>query len=418
MKYVIIGNSAAGVNAAEAIRKNDAKGTVTIISDEEFSAYGRPLISYYLEGKVKAENMFYRDDNFYKSRNINAVLNTKAEKIDVKNKTVSANTGKKYAYDKLLIATGSVPFIPQTQGLSNQENVFTFLTYKESRRLKETINKKSKVVIVGAGLIGLKAAEGLFGQVESITVLDLADRVMASVLDKSAGALIQNHIERNDIDFKLGVSVKEVIGQSKVSKIVLSDGSELLCDILIMAVGVRPNVELAKGAGIKINRAIIVDEYLQTSQKDIYAAGDCVESWDCLSNVCKILALWPNASNQGETAGYNMSAGNKQKAPVAFAMNAISFFGLQLISAGIIGQADKDSIFDISSNKLRRLNIVDDKLIGYVLINDQQRAGIYTALINDKTKLSSLEYDIKAKDIGLSVYPKESRTCKIWGKNQ
>jgi NAD(P)H-nitrite reductase large subunit len=152
------------------------------------------LISYYLEGKVKAENMSYRDENFYKSRNIEVELNAPVKSIDAdKNEALCAD-GKKYSYDKLLIATGSSPFIPPMGNLNNQENIFTFLTYREAKRLKETITKQSKVVIVGAGLIGLKAAEGLFGQVASITVIDLADRVMASVLDKTAGKLIQSHI--------------------------------------------------------------------------------------------------------------------------------------------------------------------------------------------------------------------------------
>ncbi|MDR2192408.1 MAG: FAD-dependent oxidoreductase [Endomicrobium sp.] len=417
MKYVIIGNSAAGINAVDAVRSKDKKADITIISNEEFPAYGRPLISYYLSGKIKPEFMNYRDDDFYTSRNIELLLNCEAEKLDVENKKVITSLGKQISYDKLLLATGSVPFIPPIKELASQDNVFTFLTYKESRRLKEKITKKSKVVIAGAGLIGLKAAEGLFGQVAKITVIDLADRVMASVLDKTAASLIQSRIEQNDIDFKLGVSVSEVEGGNSVSRAILSNGESLECDILIIAVGVRPNVKLAKDAGLKVARGIVVDEFMQTSREDIYAAGDCVESLDMLSNENKILALWPNASQQGETAGLNMAAGNKEKAPVAFAMNAISFFGLQLISAGIIGEADKNSIFDIEANKLRRLNIVDDRLVGYVLINDQQRAGIYTALINDKTKLSTLEYDIKAKDIGLSVYPKESRICKIWSKD-
>jgi NAD(P)H-nitrite reductase large subunit len=416
MKYLIIGNSAAGVNAADAIRKNDKTGSITILSNESFPAYGRPLISYYLQGKVKEETMPYRGEDFYKSRKIDVILNSNVSSVDVVKKEAASDDGKKYSYDKLLIATGSSPFIPPTQNLNGQENVFTFLTYGEVKRLKEAVTKKSNVVIVGAGLIGLKAAEGLFGQVAKITVIDLADRVMASVLDKTAGAFIQSHIESNDIDFKLGVSVKEAVGEKRVSKVILSDGSELLCDILIMAVGVRPNISLAKDAGLKVGRAIITDEYMQTSDKDIYAAGDCVESYDYISGQYKILALWPNATNQGETAGRNMSAGNRQKAPNAFAMNAISFFGLQLISAGLIGEADQNSVFDVEANKLRRLNIQDDKLIGFVLINDVQRAGIYTALINEKTPLSSLEYDIKSKDIGLSIYPKDARTCKIWGE--
>jgi NAD(P)H-nitrite reductase large subunit len=416
MKYLIIGNSAAGVNAADAIRANDKKGSITIISNEEFGAYGRPLISYYLSGKVKPESMYYRNEDFYKSRSIEVLLNTVAEKIDVKKKEVLAGGGKKLSYDKLLIATGSSPFIPPVKNLdlSKQENVFTFLTYKDSIKLKKKITRKSKVVIAGAGLIGLKAAEGLFGQVAGITVIDLADRVMASVLDKTSADIIQGHIEQNDIDFKLQTSVCEVRGELNVNRVILSNGETLDCDILIIAVGVRPNINLAKEAGIKMAKGIIVNEYMRTSVKDVYAAGDCVESVDMLSNESKVLALWPNASNQGETAGFNMT-GTEIKAPAAFAMNAISFFGLQLISAGIIGTSKPDEIVtDSAENKLRRLNISNDKLVGFVLINYSQRAGIYTALINDRTKLSTLEYDIASKDIGLNVYPKEERTKKIW----
>ena len=416
MKYLIIGNSAAGVNAADAIRANDEKGNVTIVSNEEFNAYGRPLISYYLSGKVKPENMYYRNEDFYKFRNIEVLLNSEAEKIDVKNKEVFISGGKKLSYDKLLIATGSSPFIPPIKNLdlNKQENVFTFLAYKDGVKLKGKITKKSKVVIAGAGLIGLKAAEGLFGQVESITVIDLADRVMASVLDKAAADIIQSHIEQNDIDFKLQTSICEVCGERNVNSVVLSNGETLDCDILIVAVGVRPNVNLAKEAGVKTAKGIIVDEYMETSAKDVYAAGDCVESLDLLLNESKVLALWTNASNQGETAGFNMT-GMKKKAPAAFPMNAISFFGLQLISAGIISSSKQDDIVtDSAENKLRRLNISNDSLIGFILINYKQRAGIYTALINDRTKLSTLEYDITLKDIGLDVYPKEERTKKIW----
>ncbi|GHT55976.1 FAD-dependent oxidoreductase [Endomicrobiia bacterium] len=416
MRYLIIGNSAAGISAADIIRTNDTKGSVTIISDEEFDAYGRPLISYYLSGKVEPENMRYRSVDFYKSRNIEVLLNTEAKKIDTEKKEVLVNGDKKLGYDKLLIATGSSPFIPQIKNLdfNKQKNVFTFLTYRESIRLKEKITKKSRVVVAGAGLIGLKAAEGLSKQVESITVIDLADRVMASVLDKPAADIIQNHIEQNDINFELQTSISEVRGEKDVSKVVLSNGRVLECDILIVAVGVRPNTDLAKTAGIKTSKGIVVNEYMQTSEKDIYAAGDCVESLDLLLNESRVLALWPNASNQGEIAGLNM-IGAKTKAPAAFAMNAISFFGMQLISAGIINALGSSNIVtDSAKDKLRRLNILNDNLIGFILINHNQRAGIYTALINDRTKLSTLEYDITLKDIGLSVYPKEERTKKIW----
>jgi len=415
-RYLIVGNSAAGVNAAATIRANDKTCSIKIISSETFNSYGRPLISYYLNGKIKPENIYYRDENFYKSSNIEVLLNTKVEKIDTIKKEIIVDLGEKIGYDKLLIATGSNPFIPPIKNLNfnRQENVFTFLTYNDSIKLKEKITKNSKVVIAGAGLIGLKAAEGLFGQVASITVIDLADRVMASVLDKSEADIIQAHIEQRFINFKLQTSIYEVQGESNVSGVSLSNGETLKCDILIIAVGVRPNIALAKEAGIKTLKGIVVDEYMQTSIKDIYAAGDCVEFSDLLSDENKVFALWPNASSQGEVAGLNMTK-IKTKAPKALAMNSISFFGLQLISAGIISNSKSGNNFVYSvKNKLRKLNIFNDNLIGFVLINDNQRAGIYTSLISDKTKLSTLSYDITSRDIGFNVYSKDERTRKIW----
>ncbi|MDR2425939.1 MAG: FAD-dependent oxidoreductase [Endomicrobium sp.] len=416
MKYLIIGNSAAGINASDAVRTLDKKGDITIVSNEEFPAYGRPLISYFLSGKVKAENMNYRDEDFYSLRNIKLLLNTEAEKVDAVKKKVTFRGGGKVDYDKLLIACGSTPFVPEIKNLKEQKNVFTFLTYKDSIKLKEALSKDSKVIIAGAGLIGLKAAEGLYGQVEKITVIDLADRLMSSVLDKTAADIIEKHIKEKDIEVLHNIYIEEVEGKEKVKRVKFSNGDRPECDILIIAIGVRPNIKLAVSAGIKTERGIIVDEYMQTSQKDIYAAGDCVESLDMLSNENKVLALWPNATTQGETAGFNMT-GKRHKAPASFAMNAISFFGLQLISAGIVSSGDANNLFsDTRGDKFRRLNIANDNLIGFVLINDNQRAGIYTALINDRTKLSSLEYDIKSKDIGLNIYPKEARKGKAWGK--
>jgi NAD(P)H-nitrite reductase large subunit len=416
MKYLIIGNSAAGINAADAIRMNDNKGNIKIISREKFRAYGRPLISYYLSGKVSPENMYYRSENYFKSKNIEVLLNVEAENIDLKNKEVATIGGGKIAYDKLLIATGSGPFIPHIKGLDmcKQENVFTFLTYEDAIKLKKKITKKSKVIVAGAGFIGLKAAEGLFGQVGSITVVDLADRVMASILDKQSADIVQTHMEQNNINFKLKTSVCEIYGKNNVSTVALSNNEILDCDILVIAVGVRPNIDIANTINLKTKDGIIVNEYMQTSKRDVYAAGDCVESLDLFSGDSKVFALWSSASNQGEVAGFNM-ASVEMKAPMVFAVNAISFFGLQLISAGVVNASTSNNIvLDLVKSELCRLNILNDNLVGFVLINCEQRAGIYTALISDRVKLSELDYDITSRDVGFSVYSKDERTKKYW----
>ncbi|MDD2523521.1 MAG: FAD-dependent oxidoreductase [Endomicrobiaceae bacterium] len=418
MEYLIIGNSAAGINCADKIRSLDKTGKITILSEEPFEAYGRPLISYYLAGKYDINLMKYKPEEFYKNKKINVVLNCQAQEIDVKNKEVKCSNKKAYKYDKLLIATGSVPFVPPVNGIEKHKNVFTFLKLEDAKKIEKVINKKSKVIIVGAGLIGLKAAEALAGKVGQISVIDLADRLMASVLDKQTSAIMQKHIEEQKIDFKLSTTVSEV----KPDSVILSDGTELNCDVLIMAVGVKPNILLAKNAKIKINRGIITDKYMMTSVKNIYAAGDCVESLDVLSQQNKILALWPNAFMQGETAGSNM-AGVKCAFNGSFAMNAIGFFGIQLISAGIVDpkeQGYQEFVeYDETKITFKKLIIKDDKLVGFAMLNLPYRAGIYTSLINDKISLRDLNYDITKRDIGLNVFSQDIRYNKMFrGKNE
>jgi NAD(P)H-nitrite reductase large subunit len=426
MKYLIIGNSAAGINAVNAIRIKDSLSNITIVSKDTFHAYGRPLISYYLNNKIQPEDMYYLNEDFYNKKNIKVLLSSEVKEININRKEILFHTKKNnkiltltLTYDKLLIASGSKPILPSIVGLSyNYNNVFTFLSYEDSIRLKKSITSTSKVIILGAGLIGLKVAEGLSEQVGSITVIDLSDRIMSSTLDSSSAYIIQKHMESHNIKFKLKSSIQRVNNKNSViTSVVLSTGDVLDCDILIVAIGVLPNINLAQKAGLKVNKGIIVNEYLQTSSKDIYAAGDCVESIDLFSNKRTVFALWTSAANQGEVAGLNMTEENKIKYPSEFAMNAISFFGMQLISAGISNnntslQNIQSIITEIKNSKLCKLNILNDNLVGFVMINSNKRAGIYTELIRNKIKLSTLAYDItnkQHKNIGFNVYSSDKR---------
>ena len=414
MNYLIIGNSCAGISCASEIRNNDKTGNITILSEEKFPAYGRPLISYFLLGKQDIQTIKYKKEEFYIKNKISVKLNCKAEQIDIEKKQVKCFNGEIYKYDRLLIATGSVPFIPKIEGIEKHKKVYTFLNLESVINIKNAVNKNSNIVIIGAGLIGLKAAEALAEQVKSVKVCDMADRVMGSVLDKNSASIIQSHIEKHNVQFYLSNTAKEITEKT----VILNDGTELPCDVLIMAVGVRPNISVAQTANIKINRGIVVDKYMQTSVKDIYAAGDCVESFDVLSEQNKILALWPNAFLQGKTAGANM-AGIKQEFNGAFPLNAIGFFGLHLISAGIVDtKQDGYKIYikeDKENQKLKKLVVKDDNLAGFALININERAGIYTSLINDKVPLSSLNYDLTKQDIGLNAFSQQIRLDKIFG---
>lgn len=400
-KYVIIGNSAGAVGCVEGIRSIDKDGEITLIASEPHHTYSRPLISYLLYGKTDEQRMKYRPDSFYKDNKVKKMLGKTVVSIDKKEKKVILSDGKEIEYEKLMVATGSVPFVPPMEGLDKVKKKFSFMTLDDAHKLQKAITPQSKVLIVGAGLIGLKCAEGINDKVESLTVVDLADRILPSILDKDGSAIVQKHIESEGVKFCLGDSVKAF----EKNKATLVSGAEIDFDILVLAVGVRPCVSLISDIGGKVNRGIITDEKCKTSIKDIYAAGDCTESHDVSSNSEKVMALLPNAYMQGHTAGINMAGGNAVY-DNAIPMNAIGFFGLHIITAGTY---DGDCYTHVSDGSYKKLFYKSNHLKGYIMIGDIKRAGIYTSLIKKQTPLSSIDFDLIKEKPQLMAFSKKSR---------
>lgn len=384
MKYVIIGNSAAAIGCIEGIRKVDTKGEITVISDETHHTYSRPLISYYLLGKVTRETMRYRDENFYKDNNVTALLGEKAVKID--KKEVTLESGKTVPFDKLLIATGSSPFVPPMKGLDSVENKFSFMKFDDALALENVLTPASKVLIVGAGLIGLKCAEGIGRITKDITVVDLADRILSSILDEEGAALMQNHLEEDGMKFYLSDCV-ETFGNSVAH---LKSGKEVVFDVLALAVGVRPNTELAQNAGAAVEKGIVTDETQKTTLDNVYAAGDCVLTEDVTFGGKRILALLPNAYMQGEVAGINM-AGGKAEFTNGVPMNAIGFNGYHILTAGTY---TGEAITEKDGENYKKLFVKDDLLKGFILMGNVARGGIYTNIMKKKIPLSSLDSSI------------------------
>lgn len=405
MNYVIIGNSAAAIGCVSGIGTIDKESQITLISDEPHFTYSRPLISYWLKGKVTDEKMYYRNSDFYEKNNCNAILGKKVIKIDSAAKLVILEDDSTIKYDKLLVATGSSPFIPPVEGLNAASNTFTFMKWDSVKGVKVAVKKASKVVIMGAGLIGLKAAEGLHEICEDITVVDMADRILPSILDKKGADFVQRHIEKHQIKFILNDAAQAVTNNS----VSLKSGQTLDYDVLIVAVGVRPNTELVKNAGGNVNRGIVTDNRQQTSLKDIYSAGDCTESFDICTEQNKILALLPNAYMQGEIAGINMAGGDKEF-DTAMPMNAIGFFGLHMITAGSM---EGDCVEAIDENNYKKMFFADNLLKGYILIGEISRAGIYTSLIREKTHLEEIDINLLKNSPQLLVFNKNTRKAKL-----
>lgn len=407
MRYVIIGNSTAAIGAVEGIRVKDKTGQITIISDEEYHTYSRPLISYYLEGKTDEEKMKYRPNDFYEKNSCKTIFGVKAEKINRKAKTVSLSNGATIEYDKLLIGTGSSPFIPPIAGIKTAAKLFTFMCLNDAKELQKVLNTNSKVLIIGAGLIGLKCAEGISKRVAHITVADLAGRILPAVLDEDASTVVKAHIEKQNIDFKLGVTVKEI----KNNIAVFSDETVTEFDIIVIAAGVRPNVSLISDIGGEVNRGIVTDGKMQTSIEDIYAAGDCTVSYDISADTPKIIAILPNAYHQGFCAGLNM-AGEKKEITNAFPMNAVGFFGLHIITAGTY---DGECFSCCDKVNYKKLFYKDDRLVGYIMIGNVDKAGIYTFLIREKTPLSSMDFKLICEAPSLAAFSRGYRDENLGG---
>lgn len=407
LKYVIIGNSAAAVGAVEAIRKNDREGRIVIISNESHHTYSRPLISYLLMGKTVENKMKYRGDSFYSDNKCELLLNKTAVKIDADNKRVVLDDGRFESFDKLLVATGSSPFVPPMKGLEKVKNKFTFTTLDDARKLDGVLKENSKVLIVGAGLIGLKCAEGISRKKVETICIDLSPRVLSSILDEDGSEIIKRHLEKNNIRFYLDHQITRLDENIAI----LDDNTEIPFDVLVLAVGVRPNISLLKDIGGKTNRGIIIDERCRTSIPDIYAAGDCCESQDASSGEMKVMALLPNAYMQGECAGMNMS-GTDCVFDKAIPMNAIGLFGKHIITAGTY---TGEVYFEADQENYKKLFYSNNRLNGYILIGNIEKAGIYTSLIREKTPLDTLDFGLICEMPGLMAFSKEERAYKLGG---
>ena len=308
MNYVMIGNSTAAIGAVEGIRKYDKKTPVTILSDEPYPTYSRPLISYYLGGKVTEDKMYYRGADFYERNNVTPMLGVKAETVDFDNKEVVLQDNVKIPYDKLLIATGGKPFVPPMKGLE-KGNVFNFIKLDDVKAIKKAAVKGSKAVVIGASFSGLKAVEALVQREVDVTVIDIMSRIMPRVFDDTAASIASGILEEHGVKLLMGTTVDEILGDDKATGVKLKDGSVIPCDFIILALGVRCNTDIVKDTGIKINKGIIVDEKMRTSIPDVYAAGDVSEGYNFIEDAYMQIAIIPNAYRQGETAGVNMAGG-------------------------------------------------------------------------------------------------------------
>ena len=400
-KYVIIGNSAAAIGCVEGIRSVDSTGDITIVSSEEHHVYSRPLISYLLQKKTDLKRMKYRPESFYDENHCDIIYKNTAASIDPEKKSVYLSTGRSLSYEKLLVAVGSSPFIPPMAGLESVPKRFAFSCLDDALALEKALTPTSRVLIIGAGLIGLKCAEGISGMAGSITIVDMSPRVLSSILDEDSSKIVQQHLEEHGLKLILSDSVDSFAG----GRAILKSGQSVDFDILVTAVGVRANISLVKDAGGECGRGITIDSSCKTSLPEVYAAGDCTESVDVVTGQTRVMALLPNAYMQGYCAGRSMAGDAEAGFTNAMPMNSIGLFGLHIMTAG----SYEGETYDSYDNCFKRLFYKDNRLVGFIIAGDTSKTGIYTSLIRNRVPLDTIDFPLICERPTLMAFSKETR---------
>jgi NAD(P)H-nitrite reductase large subunit len=425
-RYLIVGNSAGGIGAVEAIRQVDADRPITIVSDEPYPAYSRPEISEYLAGLTTVERMLFRPPDFYEKNGVEPILGVAATRLDLRKRRVELEDGRTLAWDRLLLATGGRPTVPPIPG-ADREGIFTFTTLADADRIRAALRpaclpagQASRAVVIGAGLIGLSLTHALVRLGVPVVMVELLDRPLANALDREAARVVERALRGASVELVFGQTVAEVLGQPeddrRVGGVRLQDGRQLSCDILAIAIGVTPRIELAAEAGLRVNQGIVVDRRMATSHPDVYACGDAAEAFDFVHGVERVTPIWPNAYIGGRVAGLNM-AGRETVYSGGTGMNALSYFGLAIVSAGLREPGDGPGYEVLASSDgdatYRKVVLREGRVAGLTFVGDIENSGIVFGLMRDGTDVSAFKEALVAPDFGLASLPEEWRRERL-----
>ena len=409
-RYLVIGNSAGGIAAAEAIREADQSGSITIISDEPYPSYSRPLISKYLTRERKLEGMLFRPPDFYEQNNINPLLGKRVTSLGLGEHAVEVESGEIITWEKLLIASGGVPIVPGVAGIEKR-GVFNFITLDDTKAIDEFLDGSNEAVVIGGGLIGISVTEALVKRGATVTVVEMKERILNTILDEQASLIVEEALKEAGVRIITDSTVAEIVGKEWVTGVVLDNEEDISCNLVVVAIGVLPRTELVKGTDIEVRRGIVVDRNMTTSHPDVYACGDAAEAYDFVYGTNRLTPIWPNAYIGGRIAGLNM-AGIKTEYPGGTAMNSLNYFGIDIAAAGIATPPDDDGYESISSQEediYKKLVLKANVIVGMICIGDIEKSGILFSLMRDRVNVCEFRQTLLADDFGLVSLPR-----KLW----
>ena len=400
MKFVILGNGAAGISAAEKLRQLNDNCEITVVSIEDVPVYTKFMLPDYIGGKIARNKLILRDMNYYDKNRIKLLLSEKIENIDSHQKVVRLLSGNILEYDKLLVAVGGSPVIPNIEGLRDIK-YFTLNSIKDADNIIENAAEGQKAVIIGAGLTGIETAFALKRLGMNVTLVERGSRILPQQLDAASAEMLVEMIRNEGIELLLQRDVQRIV-KNDGYLIETADGEKVGFDMLVIAIGTRPNLDIVKGLDIKTNRGILVNNYMETSVKDIYAAGDVAEL-QSNNNVGIVSSyIWPNALAQGKCAASNMAGQVQEFSRDAGFSNAVRLRDIPFVSMGMINPVEKEYeslVFcDKEDHIYRKVVLRDNKIKGLILLGDTSAANILSDFVKNGKDISQIKDIIAKKD--------------------
>jgi len=398
MRYVIAGNGVAGTSAAAKIRDLDKTGEIDIFTDEPYPFYSRPLLPEFIAGAVEEKNLFVHPPQWYEDKNIVLHLEEGVEAVRPGEQELTTAEGK-YKYDRLLLAAGSNPFVPPVKGMEDKEGIFTLRSIDDAKAIKEYAKKSRKAVLIGGGLLGLEAGNGLRRAGLQVVVVESFPRLLPRQLDSEGAAILQRRMEEMGFEFFLDQTCEEIQGQGKVEGILLKSERRVDADMILVSAGVRSDLRLANSTGMETERGVIVNDRLETSIENIFAAGDVAQH----RGLC--YGIWPASQRQGEVAGTNM-AGGDETYDGTVPSNSLKVLGIDLVSSGEIdaeGKLECRVATDPEGATYRKLVFDGECLVGCVLLGDVKGRWELLRAIETRKDITEFKEDLLSDDFDFAA---------------
>lgn len=399
-QYVIIGNGIAGVTAAATLAEGDPTAQITIYTDEKYPYYRRPWLPDFLAGRYRREELYPYTESWYSKRRIQVHLDTPVSQILPKERTIVLASGEKVPYDALMLACGGYSFVPPIANAA-LKGCFTLRTLDDAQTIHDYAQDKRAAVVIGGGLLGLESARGLSALGLNVTVIEVFPRLLPRQLDAEGAAILTQLIEQMGISVITGATVEAIVGTETAVGVQLKEGKTIPCDMVLFSAGIRPKLQLAKEAGLTVNRGVLATEHMQTSDPNIYVAGDVAEFRE------RIYGIIPAAIEQARVAAANMIRPQSETYAGTTPINTLKVMGIDLTSIGIVNPEEPGYTSyrrsDPAKGLYKKLVFKDGALVGTILLGDRKSVTLMTRLVNRKAPVEAAASQMLLDDFDLKT---------------